>query len=115
MTHRGPFQPLPFCDSVITFFSSTRFEVTSRMSCSIFFPGMEVRLTGLQFPGSSLFPLLKIGVTLAFLQSPGTSPVLHDLSKMMESGLACKSCNILHDQISTFNPDSSETRTPNKS
>ena len=31
---------------------------------------------------------LKTGVTLAFLQSSGTSPVLQDLSKMMESGSA---------------------------
>ena len=60
--------------------------MASRISCCITFPGMEVRLTGLQFPGSSFLPFLKTGVTLAFLQSSDTSPVLQDLSKMMESG-----------------------------
>jgi len=40
---------------------------------------MEVRLTGLLFPGSSFLPFLKIGVTLAFLQSTGTLPFLLDL------------------------------------
>ena len=69
--------------------------MASRISCSITFPGMEVRLTGLLFPGSSLLPFLKTGVTLAFLQFSGTSPVLQDLSKMMESGSAMTSASSL--------------------
>jgi len=52
------------------------------------FPRMEVRLAGLQSPGSSFLPFLKIGVTLAFLLSSSSSPILQDLSKMMESGSA---------------------------
>jgi len=69
--------------------------MTSRISCSITFSRMEVRLTGLYFPGSSFLPFLKIGVTLAFHQSSGTSPVLQDLSKMMESASAMTSASSL--------------------
>jgi len=44
-------------------------------------------------PWSSFF--LKTGVTLAFIQSSGTFPVLQDLSKMMESGSAMMSASSL--------------------
>lgn len=56
------------------------------MSCLAMFPGMEVKLTSLWFPGSCLSAFMKIGVTLAFLQSSGTSPILHNFSQMMETG-----------------------------
>lgn len=36
-------------------------------------PGLEVRLAVLQFPASSSLPFVRIEVTLAFLQSSGTS------------------------------------------
>ena len=42
-----------------------------------------------------LLALLKTEVTLAILQSSGPSPVLHDLSKMIESGLAVTSASSL--------------------
>jgi len=51
-------------------------------------PGTEVRLTGLQFPGSSFFPFLKMGLMIPLFQSVGTSPNCHDLSNMMDSDLA---------------------------
>jgi len=37
------------------------------------FPGTEVRLISLWFPGSSFIPFLMMGVMLSFLQSLGTS------------------------------------------
>jgi len=46
-------------------------------------------------PWVLLLAFLKIGVTLAFLQSSGTSPVLQDLSKMMENGSAMTSASSL--------------------
>ncbi|KAK4827579.1 hypothetical protein QYF61_019481 [Mycteria americana] len=55
------------------------------MICSISFPGTEVRLTGLQFPGSSFRPFLKMGVTFANLQSAGTSPVSQDCCSSQSS------------------------------
>eukprot|EP00076_Gallus_gallus_P041952 XP_025007490.1 uncharacterized protein LOC112532615 isoform X1 [Gallus gallus] len=53
--------------------------------------GTEVRLSGLDFPGSSFLPFLKTGVTSAVLRSSGTSSVLQDLSKMTESDSAVTS------------------------
>ena len=44
------------------------------------FPGTDVRLVGLWFPGSSFLPFLKMGVMFLFFQSPGTSPDSHDLT-----------------------------------
>ena len=41
------------------------------------------------------WPLLKTGLTRSFLQSSGTSPILHDLSKMIESSLAVASASFL--------------------
>ena len=49
--------------------------------------GTRVRLTGLQFPGSSLFPFLKTGVMFRLLLSVGTSPDYPDFSNTMDSGL----------------------------
>lgn len=57
-------------------------EMVFRVSCFIALPGIKVRLTGLLFPGSSF---LKTGMTLAFLQSSGTSRSYHDHSKIIES------------------------------
>jgi len=57
---------------------------------------MGVRLSSL-FLGISFLPFLKTGVTLAFLEFSGTSPVLQELSKM-ESGLAITSVILLSTQ-----------------
>jgi len=43
--------------------------------------GIKVRLTGLQFPASSL-PFLKAGETSALFHSSGRYPYHHDLPKM---------------------------------
>ena len=67
------------------FFPFTCLEIILRISCSIIFLGTEVRMAGLQFPSSSCLPFLKTGLILAFLQSSGTSLVLHDLSKMTKN------------------------------
>lgn len=58
--------------------------------CPIAPPG-EVGLTGLWFSGSPFVPFLRTGVALAFFQCSGTSPGLHGLSKVLESGLAATS------------------------
>lgn len=52
---------------------------------------MEVRQMSLLFPRSSFLSFLKSEVTLILFQSSGTSPVSHDLSTMMEIGLAMTS------------------------
>ena len=49
------------------------------------FPGLEVRLTTLSFPGiSSSLPILRIALTFAFFQSSDQ----HDLLKIIKRGLA---------------------------
>jgi len=65
--------------------------MVSRISCSITFPGIKVRLTNPQFPGISFLPFLKVDVTFTFLRFSGTSPDHHDLSKIIESGLTMTS------------------------
>lgn len=61
--------------------------MVSRISCSITFPGTEVRLTSLQFPESSLLPFRKAGATFAVFQPLGTSASHYDLPKVTVSGL----------------------------
>ena len=58
--------------------------ISPKMICFIIFPCTEVRLTGLQFPGSSLWPFLQVGVTLASLQSSGTFPDNQECWQMAE-------------------------------
>jgi len=60
------------------------------------FPGTEVRLMGLLFPGSSFKPFLRMGVAVTFFQFSGMSPRLHDFSKFMESGLPTTSDSSLN-------------------
>jgi len=55
----------------------------------------EVRITCLYLPRSSFLPFLRIGVIMAFFQSSGTCPILHNLSKMIESGSAITSASFL--------------------
>lgn len=57
--------------------------MTFRINCFFTLPGTDVTLTGLKFPRSSFLPLLKTRAMLAFLQSSGTSSILHDLSWMI--------------------------------
>lgn len=61
------------------------------MNCSISFPGMQMRLINFLCPPSCSF--WQIWVTLAFFQSFGISHVLHDLSKIMETGSALTFAN----------------------
>lgn len=51
------------------------------------FPGNKVSLTSLQFPGPPSCSLMKLGVTLGFLQLLGTSFDFYDLLKKVESSL----------------------------
>lgn len=44
-------------------------------------------LTSLQFPGPPSYSLMKLGVTLGFLQLLGTSFDFYDLIKKVESSL----------------------------
>ena len=69
------------------------FKVPSNLSHSVIFPGMEVRLTSLQFPGSSFFPSLKMAAIVPFFLSPGSLPDSHDSSNMVEGGLATTSAS----------------------
>lgn len=46
--------------------------------------------------GPASCPLLKAGITFAFLQASGTYPDCHDLSKMIESGLTMMSTSSLN-------------------
>lgn len=62
------------------------------------FPRDQTRLMCLSFTGSSFKPFLQMDSTLAFLQSPGTSPNLHNFSEIMESGLAMVSHSSQHPQ-----------------
>jgi len=73
---------------LINFFYSNCLERVTRSSCSITFPRMEARPTDLYFPGSSFLSFLKIGVTVAILQSSGTPPVCQDHSKITEGSSA---------------------------
>ena len=70
-------------------------EVISRMSCSITFLGIKVRLTDLQFPEYSLLPFLKVRMILAFCRSSGTYSSQHDWSETIESSLAMTSARSL--------------------
>jgi len=45
------------------------------------FPGTEMRLTDLQFPGSSFLLFLKVGVMFPFFQSLGVLPDSHKEEK----------------------------------
>ncbi|PKU37342.1 hypothetical protein llap_12357 [Limosa lapponica baueri] len=66
---------------LITWVSFMSRIMALRMICSMAFPGTKVRLTGLEFPGSSFRPFLWMGVTFARRQSAGTSPVCQDFCK----------------------------------
>lgn len=57
----------------------------------LFHLSMDGGATVAWFTESSFLPFLKNGVTLAFC--PEVSPVLHDLSKMREHGLAVASAS----------------------
>ena len=70
--------------SCIISLSSMRSSRAYRWVCSTVFPSTEVRLIGRQFPGLSLLSFLKVGTTLPFLKSPGTSP---DLQFPHDSGM----------------------------
>jgi len=52
---------------LMTLLSLICLEKAPRTSCSITFPGREVRLTSLCLPGSSSLPFLKAGGTFALL------------------------------------------------
>jgi len=79
--------------SSVTSLLSKCLSMFLRRICSIILPGTEVRLTGLQFPGSSFFPFLKMGVMFPLLQAVGTSPDYQDLSNMMEIVLTTSSAS----------------------
>lgn len=51
----------------------------------------EVRLTGLQFPRSSLYHLPKMGIMLSLFELVGTLLKCHNYANMMDSGLATSS------------------------
>lgn len=60
-----------------------------RISWSITFPVVELRLMSLQFPGSDFLLFWKTGGTFSFSWSSGTSPVLPDLSKTKAASWWC--------------------------
>lgn len=60
-------------------------ETISRKMFSIIFTEMEMRLTNVQFSTTSLFPFMKVGVTLAF------SANQHKLSKTIKNDLTTTS------------------------
>jgi len=63
-------------------------EMVFRISCSVTFPGTKVRLTGLEFPGSSFLPFLKMGVMFSFLYN-----ISSDVQKIvLERGINSSLC-----------------------
>ena len=66
-----------------------------RSYCYMILPATEMRLTVLQFPGSSFLPFLRMGVMFLLFQSVGTSTDSHGLSFMMDSTLAISSSSSL--------------------
>lgn len=85
---------------VMIFLPFTCLEMFSRISCSITFPGIEVRLTNLSLPRYSFLPILK-KETFTFLQSSSTSSC-HDQRKITESALATTISSLrTHERISS--------------
>lgn len=90
----------PFDKSVLTAADHLSFkclETVSRISFSITFPGIKVRLACLQLLGFFL-PFLKTGVTFALFQCSGTPPPHfdhHALSEVIKSSFTKTSDNSL--------------------
>lgn len=80
--------------SPITSIFSTCLSIFSRSICSVILLCTQVRLIGLQLPGSSFTPFLKMMVTF-FFQSVDTSLDFHDFSNIMDGGLATSSASSL--------------------
>lgn len=70
---------------LITLFSSRCLQIDCSIIYLCIFLSIKVKLTGLQFSGSSYFPFSKIDTVFAFLPSSGTSPILHELSEIIAS------------------------------
>ena len=80
--------------SPVTSLLSMCLSVISRRICSIILPGTEMRLTVLQFPRSSFFPFLKMGVMLPLLQSVPCSVLGPSLQERHRGAGVCpKKCN----------------------
>lgn len=70
----------PWWRLLLIFMSFTCLEMVFRISCSITFPGIEVKLT-------SLFSLtLKVRATFLFLQEMGTSPSHQNFNQILLRG-----------------------------
>ena len=79
--------------SHITSSSHTCLHIASKRTCSMIFPGTDVRLTSLQFPSSSFLPFLKMRVKLPFIQSWRSLPESHNFSSTMKNNLAITSAS----------------------
>jgi len=66
----------------------------SKSSCSVTLSGIAVKLSILQLLGFFFF-FSATGEKIVFFQFPGTSPSYHDLSNIIESGLARTSASSL--------------------
>jgi len=85
----------PFWHGFITLLSLMCLDIFLRVICSNAIPWTKLRLTSPYFPGSSLTSFLKTGVIFPFSQSLGTTSSHHDLSKIVEIGLAVTSTRAL--------------------
>lgn len=92
--HDFPFTN-PRCLLLIPFLSLICLEAVSKRICSIALAWIELKMTGLLFPGSFFLSVLKTRVTFGFLQSLGTSPDLHDISEIIMGGFTMTLVNTL--------------------
>ena len=99
MTHRGPFQPLPFCDSVIlcnrfhTVNSEPNFNCSWRTSIPDTIAGTNVQgkifQNGTNFPGHSarpylyMYPLTNLKYCISLIFSPWQNENFHVLQKSL--------------------------------
>lgn len=80
----------PFIDPCWLFLATSLslmcFQMVSSSIYSIIFPGIEVRLAGLLFPGPFFLPSLKTGGAFTFFQCLSTSPDHNKILKTIKNG-----------------------------
>lgn len=87
----------PFIDPCWLFLATSLslmcFKMVSSSIYSIIFPGIEVRLAGLLFPGPFFLPSLKTGGAFTFFQCLSTSPDHNKILKTIKNGIRLTSAS----------------------